>query len=138
MEKSVDVAVGVLVEVRDNHPFVLIARRPDENVLGGFWELPGGKLELNETLQECLIREFEEELGVVVAVGDELPTVEYPYDHAHVRLHPFYCSRTAGEPQNLEVAEHRWVRADKLGNFEFPPANSALIAEVVEFLTAAQ
>lgn len=134
MPDSITVAVGVLVERRDGRPFVLIARRPDKNVLGGFWELPGGKLEPNETLEACLAREFLEELGVTVAVGQPLPTVEYTYDHAHVHLHPFFCTQITGQPQNLQVTEHRWVPAEELTNYNFPPANAELIAEVVSLL----
>lgn len=124
------VAVGVLVENRDARPLVLIARRPDQTVLGGFWEFPGGKVHDGESLAQCVVREFREELGLTVEPGRPLPEIEFEYDHGLVRLHPFYCTRTAGEPANLEVAEHRWVTPGDLVKFQFPPANSGLIERV--------
>src|SRR5262249_14158942 len=114
---------------------LLITRRPDQVVLGGFWELPGGKLEPGETIHECLLREFAEEVGLAGEVGRVLPGIEDTYAHGHVRLAPFFCRRVAGEPRNLHVADHRWVRPDELGGFRFPPANQALLEEIREALT---
>src|SRR5208283_2712027 len=51
------------------HGKLLITRRHAEAHLGGLWEFPGGKCELNETFEQCLIREIREELGVAIAVG---------------------------------------------------------------------
>ena len=50
---------------------VLLKNERDE------WELPGGKLELSETPETCVVREIEEELGLVVRVGPLLDTWVY-------------------------------------------------------------
>jgi A/G-specific adenine glycosylase len=39
---------------------VLLAKRPSKGLLGGMWEFPGGKIEKDETLQACLMREIQE------------------------------------------------------------------------------
>ncbi|MEX2215444.1 MAG: (deoxy)nucleoside triphosphate pyrophosphohydrolase [Phycisphaeraceae bacterium] len=134
--QQVDVAIGVLVEQRDAHTCVLIARRKHDAVLGGYWELPGGKIERGESPAQCLIREYEEELGVTVETTSELPVITFHYDHAQVRLHPFFCRRLAGsaEPRNLHVADHRWVKAANLLDYTFPPANDALMRQVRDIL----
>ena len=93
MPNPIHVAVGVLAEDRPQGPAVLIARRPSDIVLPGFWELPGGKIEPGETPQVCLAREFLEELGLTIAVGQELPASDHLYDHGHVLLQAFLCSR---------------------------------------------
>lgn len=136
MSRHVDVAIGILVEHREGRPWILIARRKADAVLGGYWELPGGKMEAGETPAQCLVREYEEELGVVVNVGEPLSIIEFAYDHALVRLHPFYCSRLSGEPRNLHVADHRWVPAAELTNYQFPAANTKLIESVRDTLMA--
>jgi mutator protein MutT len=133
--QRVDVAIGVLVRDTSDGPCVLIARRPDGAVLGGLWELPGGKAGPNESLPECLRREFLEELGVEVSVGAPLDEIEHAYPHGRVRLHPFYCSLVAGEPENRAVAEHRWVRPSELRDYTFPPANAGLIETIARALS---
>ncbi len=130
MVQSVKVALGVLVEDRGGGRCVLIARRPQGAVLGGFWELPGGKVEPDETLEECVRREFLEEVGLEVSVTGAMAAVEHTYDHAHVRLHAFVCARVSGEPANLQVSEHRWVGPAELGDYTFPPANAPLMRHV--------
>ena len=48
---------------------VLIARRPADDHLGGFWEFPGGKIEDGESPEECLARELREEFELEATVG---------------------------------------------------------------------
>jgi len=136
--KEVEVAVGVLVERMGERGEwrVLIAKRPDASVLGGYWELPGGKREPGESMADCLAREFREELGLAVEVGEALPVISHVYPHAHVVLHPFFCRRVSGEPSNLQVAEHRWVSPEALVTFRFPEANTELIEYVHRRLAA--
>ena len=130
MAKLVDVAVGVLAEVAAGGWKILITRRPHDAVLGGYWELPGGKLEHGEVARVCLVREFAEEVGLTVEVGAALPKVEHHYEHARVCLHPFFCRRVSGEPRNLAVAEHRWVSPEELASYRFPEANAEIMAHV--------
>ena len=66
--KKVNVAAAI---IRKNNKY-FIAKRNINKHLGGFYEFPGGKQDKNETLQETVIREIKEELGVNVFVGDKL------------------------------------------------------------------
>eukprot|EP00752_Nemacystus_decipiens_P017089 g15306.t1 len=84
---------------------VLISRRKKEQVLGGYWELPGGKVEPSETPTHAVVRELREEVGIEATPIETLSVVEHEYDHAHVRLHPFICQHTAGTPSAIEVDE---------------------------------
>ncbi|MAE62755.1 MAG: 8-oxo-dGTP diphosphatase MutT [Phycisphaeraceae bacterium] len=131
MPESIDVAIGILTERRAGQWFVFITRRRDESVLGGYWEMPGGKVARAESHRSCVAREFAEEVALEVEVGASLPVIVHEYDHATVRLHPFFCTRRDGDPRDLEVDEHRWVCADDLAGYRFPPANDTLIERVV-------
>ncbi|MDR2852786.1 MAG: NUDIX domain-containing protein, partial [Burkholderiaceae bacterium] len=105
----VEVAVGVLL---DAHGQFLLTSRPEGKVYAGYWEFPGGKIEAGETVEQALIRELREELGI-----EALPAaiarwreqrVDYP--HALVRLH--FCRVTGwrGALQMREGQRHAWSR----------------------------
>lgn len=124
------VDVALVVIVRDGRE-LLITRRPAATVYGGYWELPGGKVHADEAPAQAAVREAREEINADVRITGELPIVEHIYDHASVRLHPFYCELLAGELQNLEVAEHRWVAVDELADYVFPEANAPIFERIV-------
>lgn len=134
MSSVIEVAIGVLIDDVDAAQRVLIARRPKAGVLGGYWEFPGGKIESGETAERCVVREFEEELGVRVSVRDRLDVIEHVYDHGRVRLHPFMCGWEGGALANRAVSEHRWVLGRELASYRFPPANDGLLVEVAAWL----
>jgi len=64
--------VGVGAVIVDNNGRVVLVRRRYEP-LAGHWSLPGGAVELGETLDTCVAREMEEETGLHVEVG---PVIE--------------------------------------------------------------
>ena len=101
------VAVAVGLMVRADGAF-LMASRPTGKPYAGYWEFPGGKLEVGETLQDALAREFEEELGVQVREAQFWRSLRVDYPHALVDLQ--FCRITAwdGEPQGREGQALSW------------------------------
>jgi len=57
--------VGVCAIIRNEKGEVLLIKHKKRTPWHGYWILPGGKLENNESLEECVEREIREELGVV-------------------------------------------------------------------------
>ena len=110
---------------------VLIAKRPEGSHLEGYWEFPGGKQEKSESLEGCLEREIEEELGVRIKAGKFLLTVDHDYGIKVISLHAFNCISLEGEPRPLKSQEIRWVEPVMLGGFTFPPPD----IKVIEFLS---
>jgi 8-oxo-dGTP diphosphatase len=85
----VDVAVGVLVE-RDaagREGRFLLTSRPEGKVYAGYWEFPGGKLEVGESVHDALARELHEELGITIGDSHAWQELVMDYPHARVRLH---------------------------------------------------
>lgn len=118
--------IGVAV-VWNEQGQILIDRRPQQGLLGGLWEFPGGKIEPDETVEECIRRELQEELAIEVQVGDRLITIEHTYTHFKVTLNVFHGLHVAGDPQTIECDEVRWVEVNELEQFPFPKANIQII-----------
>jgi len=124
------VVVDVVAAVIRRNGRILITQRPGNVHLAGLWEFPGGKVEPGEAFEVALQREISEELGIRIGVDNEFFTVEHDYVAKSVRLHFFLCTIVEGEPAPLAVADLRWVRPDELSQFDFPPADSELIANL--------
>jgi mutator protein MutT len=119
--------VAAAVIERDGR--VLLTRRLPDTHLAGRWEFPGGKCQPGESLTACLARELEEELNVEAVVGDEILATTHDYPERRVELHFLRC-RILGEPQPVLGQEMRWVARADLGDYEFPPADAELIAQL--------
>ena len=61
-----DVVCGVMMEMSGDENLILMGMRRDENKV---WEFPGGKRNPDETLENCLKREWVEELNLDISVG---------------------------------------------------------------------
>jgi len=119
-----DIAVGIMFNEQQK---VLIAKRPEEGLLGGLWEFPGGKKEDNEDLVSCLHREFEEELAVQLNDVESFMEVKHAYSHFKVILHVYLCKHKSGTPKALASQELKWVNLDELSEYPFPKANHYII-----------
>ena len=128
--KRIDAAIAVVLRGDK----VLVCQRKDDDTFGGYWEFPGGKQEDGETLEQCLERELREELAIRATPIARLSVIEHDYAHAKIRLHPFVCEHEDGEVQHLECQASLWIEPVKLREYRFPPANEALIEEVVSYM----
>ena len=123
--------IGVAVIYNDDG-LILIDRRKQEGLLGGLWEFPGGKIEPNETFEDCVRREIKEELDIEIEIIDPLITIDHAYSHFKVTLNVFNCSHISGEPKPLECDEIKWVTLDEIDSYPFPKANGQIIAAIRE------
>ena len=118
------IGVGV---IRNDLGEILIDRRLSQGEMAGFWEFPGGKIEPNETIEECIRREIAEELAIAVSVGERIITIEHEYAKFKVTLFVHDCQYISGEPQAIECQEIRWVTLTELDHYNFPQANYQII-----------
>ena len=63
------VTADCLLMTKDEEPQVLLVRRGNEP-FKGMWAIPGGFMEMDETTEQCAVRELEEETGVKISVED--------------------------------------------------------------------
>ena len=126
-EVFIAVAVGV---VQDEADRLLVGRRPTGKVYAGKWEFPGGKIESGESAWQALVREFSEELDLVVREGHVLFTLRHEYPDRRVSLDVWQVTRFEGIARPLEGQEIRWVSLNELDRLDFLEGNRELLARV--------
>lgn len=112
--------------IRQNGRFLICQRAADKDC-GLLWEFPGGKMEMDETGEQCIVRECQEELGIVVSVEGELTDIVYEYPDRTIHLHFYLCNIIAG---NIKKKEHNaiaWITPEEAAQYEFCPADKKML-----------
>jgi 8-oxo-dGTP diphosphatase len=118
--------IRVVAAVIEQEGRFLITQRRATGVLAGLWEFPSGKVETGETDEAALRRELRERVGVDVDVGCTTAHRTHRYDGYVVDLFLYRASiAPSQEPRAVRVADVRWVAAQELENYAFPPADQA-------------
>ncbi len=125
--KTIKAVVGVL---RNNTQQILIAKRQDHQFMGGFWELPGGKIDPGESNEEAVIRELKEELGIGVVELSLHQTMVYDYPEHRVELSIYNIIQYQQTPKGIEGQEITWSDIDDLSNFNLLPTMKAFINSI--------
>ena len=85
--------------------------------------------------EACVIRETAEETGLAVTVLEAWPPLTYTYPERTVTLHPFLCRAQSGDPRPLGSNAIGWVLPTDLGEYQFPEANTPLLARLSTLLS---
>ena len=109
----------------------LITKRPATSPLGHCWEFPGGKIEKGETIEECVVREVKEEVGIEAKVKRRLQSLWYDYTHGRIHLHFVLCDYVSGTPQTLGCTDIKWIEAHEFPDYDFPPADVGVIKTII-------
>ena len=110
----------------------MICQRPAHKARGLLWEFVGGKVELDETKEQALIRECWEELAVTLSVGDVFMDVVHKYPDLTVHLTLFNATISEGVPVMLEHNDIQWITPSEIQNFAFCPADEEILAKIIE------
>ena len=115
---------------------VLLAQRPEGKAMAGLWEFPGGKVEPGERPETSLIRELNEELGIVVKEECLAPLTfaSHLYRDFHLLMPLYVCRRWEGTVTPKEGQILAWVRPNRLRDYEMPPADVPLIPHLSALL----
>ena len=128
--KNIEVVAAIIKGEGEREGQFLISQRMKESALGHCWEFPGGKVEPGETLEQCAIRECQEEIDVTVEPIRLVKDVTFEYPHGKFLLHFMLCRLVSGTPKPIFCRDVKWVRADELKNYEFPAADVEVIEQL--------
>ena len=120
--------VRVTAAILEKDGKILIAlRKLEDDLFGGLWEFPGGKIENGETPEECMARELMEELEIKVEVGTLITSNKHRYPNGVFELLAYRVQHICGNFVLNDHDEIKWITIDEISNFVFPPANTPII-----------
>lgn len=125
--KTIKAVVGIL---RNEHQEILIAKRKKEQFMGGFWELPGGKIKAHETPEQAITRELKEELGIQVNQLSLHQTMVHEYEDRTVQLSIYNINKYQNTPLSVEDQAISWVGVNELNNHKLLPTMKAFIDSI--------
>lgn len=119
-----EIAVGFIW----NGKTFFTARRNDSQMLGGLWELPGGKREKGETLRQTAEREILEESGLQVKAEQKLTKIKHAYSHFKITVTAFHCRLLCNPETVCCNRPFKWITIEEIENLPFPRANHKIFS----------
>ncbi|WP_127470260.1 Nudix family hydrolase [Thiomicrorhabdus aquaedulcis] len=124
LNNEIAIAVGVLIRGSQ----VCLSVRQSHQTHADHWEFPGGKVHANETIEQALVREFNEELAIETRGWQPLIEIPWAYDALRVRLHVYQTEDFSGEPMGNEGQAVAWCERSELKSRKFPAANKGIVS----------
>jgi 8-oxo-dGTP diphosphatase len=130
MVKLIKVTCAILLDSGK----VLCAQRSENMDLPLKWEFPGGKIEENESAEDCLKREILEELNIEIEVLEPFESNIHQYGPAKkIELIPFLCCYKKG---NIILKEHKsycWKETENLGELDWAAADIPIVQDFLQW-----
>ncbi|MDD2376972.1 MAG: NUDIX domain-containing protein [Clostridia bacterium] len=93
---------------------VVVIKYKEDNKKAGYYDIPGGKIEDGETMEQTVVREFLEETGMVVSNIKHKGIIHVEYPHMEFIFNTFVTSNYTGCPQNFEENISEWIELNEL------------------------
>ena len=128
-KKNIYVSTVALIDWQGK---VLISLRPENKILPNFWEFPGGKVKINESPDDAIVREIKEELSLNIDKKSLKPISfnTYTYDQFHAIIFFYICRNWNGSPLSKKNHQIIWTEIDKLKRYKFLPGSNKFILEL--------
>ncbi|MFO7780139.1 MAG: (deoxy)nucleoside triphosphate pyrophosphohydrolase [Spirochaetia bacterium] len=109
---------------------LFLARRKPGGVNSRLWEFPGGKVDAGESPPESLAREFFEELGVAITVGELLATGSFRHRNIDFRLEAYRINFASTDFQLHEHEETGWFTPEEAATLPLVPSDRDILPEL--------
>ncbi|SRR5690606_5821693 len=124
------ISVTCAIIIKDKK--VLVVQRSEAMKLPLKWEFPGGKIESDESEEECIKREIIEEIGIEIELISRLTPSIHSYSTFQIELIPFLANYTKG---NIKLTEHKkylLLEKDELKELDWAEADIPILNEFLQ------
>ena len=115
--------------IQEGNKFLICRRGPSEKA-AGLWEFPGGKLEINESLEDCILRELKEELDIDAELHSLYDNYSFKAEDVIYDLYFFRIKGFSGILSKTVHDEIKWVKLKDFHKFSFLPGDAPLIKKL--------
>jgi 8-oxo-dGTP diphosphatase len=119
--------VAAVIWKRDRSQHFLIARRQQGKHLAHYWELPGGKIEADESPRQALHRELVEEINIEPISATQFMQVYHRYPERNILLDTWIVDDYQGEVVPREQQALAWIDCDQISAYQFPDADLPIL-----------
>ena len=109
---------------------ILVAKRSAGGALSKKWEFPGGKLEPGESPEDALRREFLEELGTRVSVGEKIGETSFVHDGTSYRLEAYWVRMLRSPTIREGHTEIAWYPLEEIGELDLADSDRKLLGVI--------
>jgi 8-oxo-dGTP diphosphatase len=96
------------------------------------YEFPGGKVELNETQENAIIREIFEELNLKISIQKHLITVNHSYPDFKITMNTFLCNCSTKHIVLNEHIDAKWLDIKELSILDWAAADLPIVTFLME------
>ena len=123
----IPIVAGLIVKNGD----ILIGKRSINDLGGGLWEFPGGKIEFGEDRKSALIRELKEELGIDAVIDRKLMHYKHKHNLIVYDLNFYLVKSYSGDLKTNAHDEIKWVKPKKILNYTFIGGDNNIINAII-------
>ena len=117
---------------------ILVTQRGPGMTMPFKWEFPGGKIEVGETDEACILRELKEELHISVLLSEKLTETTHRYNDFQITLVPFLAHYESGSITLTEHMNYSWLSPDELNDPDWAEADKPVVTEVLNMFASNQ
>lgn len=127
--KHIEVVAAV---IEHNEKYLCVQRGINKyEYISKKWEFPGGKVEVDESPENALIREIREELNMEINSLQFLITVEHPYPDFHLTMHTYLCKSNHSTPTLTEHLQYTWQAATDMYHLDWAAADLPIVEKLL-------
>jgi 8-oxo-dGTP diphosphatase len=119
--------------IKRNGKFLLLKRVDSSKFFPGRWDFPGGKLDPNENLEDCAVRETKEETALLVTVDKLIVKGEYTENSTLIQYSIFSTKNHQGKIKlSTDHSAFAWIAATQLNTHSITPFVHAYLSKDIK------